>query len=135
MKRSFRLLNILLPLAAGAAVYVFFRSDTYIALVVRALLPGMENVGTLPGTAFLRNYACDMLWAWALCFACSWVLDLPAAGALCAAALGALMELLQLRGLMGGTFDLWDIILEALSAFCASLIIYLKRGKSNEKYL
>lgn len=136
----FYALNTLLPLAAGAAIYLTLRRDSYVGSFVGALLglPERESAAGPSGfSAFLRDHAADMLWAYALAFA---VCAVTGGGrrarraALCVClGFAALVESAQLLGAFSGTFDPLDILLEALAIGLAFLFIHIFEEGKNEK--
>lgn len=130
--------NIFGALVAGVLVYFLFRPDTYVSQVICSGL-GIEwpvgVIGVFPDwiVVFLRNYMCDMFWAYALTFA---------VGALLHDVLGSsfsvllvcgifeiVIELSQEIGIMSGTFDMVDVVLEICITAFVTLIIKLKKLK------
>lgn len=120
---------------------MFFRPDAYvsksvyviwdvkdIALAISAAIPR-------PLYVLLSCYFCDMLWAYALTFTVAIISDDYKArwfyfvsGGFC-----VLSELAQAVGVMPGTFDIIDVVLEiSITALCA-LIINFYLFKENEK--
>ena len=87
---------------------------------------------------FLRSFAADIFWAYALAFAVLSVLGytrrhLPVCFVLCAG-FSAGMELLQRTGLFPGTFDPLDIVFEFLSILLALIIFYFEEAAYEEFY-
>lgn len=128
-------LHILVPLLAGAGIYVFSPGDTYLSDVLRGFLPECRiplNAAALP-QRILRNYFCDAAWAYALTFS---VIPLIGSAkrkiffsaALCAC-FSACLEFLQLRPGFAGTFDPADLVTEALACMSAGLIFYKQFGR------
>lgn len=137
-KFLFGCLHILFPLLLGLALYLCFRPDTYISqLFYQVLGLSPVSVTRLPGwlLAFLQNFACDMLWAYALtcCVYLIWGGRLLPVGLLCVG-FSAAMELLQYFGVISGTFDFWDILLQSCATALAALSIKaFFKPKENEK--
>ena len=128
-KGWFLILNTLVPLVLGLLVYLVFRPDTYIAgLIGRAIRLSEWNTARVPGwlSAFLRNYASDILWAYSLAFALLGAAGPGGKGRKAASVTGVCVvtgtELLQKAGVLQGTFDIADIALEALFICLATFI-------------
>lgn len=126
--------NILLPLILGLGIYLLYRPDTYVSRAIYGLWHGSAvRPPIAPGkwgqrlTAFIRNYSCDMLWAYALTFSCALILGAEDRQLLLCAGICLLFELmtelLQKGQLLSGTFDLGDIALEFLTTAAAVMII------------
>lgn len=131
--RVFTLINIVLPLAFGGLIYVITRPDTYISQwVYRVLhLSISSNVvkNVLPRWLwlFLCNFSADILWAYSLTFAvyaifhdCSRCMYLVFTVCIL---FEAGVEILQLFGILNGTFDCLDIAFEICATAIASLNI------------
>lgn len=138
MNRSTRIrylfygLNIAIPLLLGLYIYLALRADTYISIIINGFL----SLPILPPSifprvilAFLRNYASDMLWAYSLGYAVMFVLGYSRKKLLLAAFLcvgfEVLLEFFQKTGLFHGTFDVFDILIEAV-AICLALSLIKK---------
>ncbi len=131
-------LNICLPILAGLFIYLWYRPDTYLSgyvyrIIGRTVYPSDSETSII--LQFLRGYAADILWAYALMFSVSAILgtgkkQMWAAAGICLC-LVTLMECLQLTDFVSGTFDLLDILFESASTGLAVLIIHLfERGKT-----
>lgn len=130
-KKWFYFGNIAISLGIGTAVYVLFRPDTYLAHWgngffhaytndISGVIRRMEN--TAPALVlFFRNFASDMLWAYALFFAVSFIEEGRKA-VIYATLFAAGIEVFQGCGMIAGTFDLWDIWLEWLAIAAAWLV-------------
>lgn len=145
-QRHFVALHILIPLLAGTAIYLWLRPDLELSRLLANLveqittMPTIESANpaltpTLPLILpavllrMLRNFGSDILWAYALTAALAFILGTrrrPAIlSAAIAAALGSLLEVAQLAGLIAGTFDPLDILFESAAALAAASIIHL----------
>lgn len=139
-------LHALIPLCAGTGIYILVRPETYIAKVCIAVNPWLGELRIRMGTdlfhMFLRNYACDMLWAYALTIALlrygrligqkMWKSTLISGGFV------VLLEALQQLALIPGTFDVFDVVVEILAVFiavCVSVIFYKHQNKERGENL
>lgn len=133
MKKQITIIQIIIPLVIGALIYIFFGTGTYINEFV-----GLKEI-TLSGfTLFLRNYFADFLWCYAFCNTLFLIYNSNTKVIFCCGiasfGLGITWELLQLFGVVSGTFDIIDCICYFSATIFAVLIeIVIKRGKQNEK--
>ena len=129
-------LFVMLPLVCGALLYALTAPDTYVGEFLSFLnLASVRNV--LPHNRmfyFVRNYLCDMLWAFALqsCIALLFtgikkqlLLSISVS-----AAVMLLIEISQAAGWLMGTFDWWDILAEAVAILLAVVNITFFRRKT-----
>lgn len=125
-KRLIAILMACLPLLLGTAIYIFLRPDTYISETIVAIFrinSALEVPSRGISTDFLRFYASDMLWAFALPPALFIVMcfdpeDLPRIFII--SVLFALtLEILQYSGVITGTGDPIDFILESAAVTVA----------------
>ena len=125
------LINILLPLAAGAAVYWILNPHTYIGEFLSRLFP-FQVLGCLPeitggkaGT-FIKNYAADMTWAYAFAFSiCLVTKSEKKTQRLCLGIcmiVELILELAQYMHVISGYFDIMDLVLEGAVNVCAYLV-------------
>lgn len=129
-KYLFLILNTIVPLISGLAIYIFMKSGTFINT-----LSGVD-FHYIPKTVFglfIVNWFCDFLWAYALVFALYIVLS-PFKSKLLfscviSVLLGLILEILQGVNILSGTFDWWDIIIEIVAVIIAMSII----NKTNKK--
>ncbi len=126
-------LNILVPIAAGAMVYLMF-SPSVLFLTVAGLdiLKGSMQ----EGHAFVRLMRCylpDMLWGYSLVFALFLAMGRNRTSVVStlflAMVFSILIEGIQLLPEIPGTFDLYDIGAEFFAEGLAFLIISGKNGK------
>ena len=127
----FYVLNILVSLVLGLTVYVCWRPDTYVSQVVYNILGITSNIGSfiylLPDwiISFCRNFLADMLWAYALTFTICYIWwdfrKSMLSVFVITTAFEVGIEFFQKMGIMSGTFDWLDIILEV----CISALIML----------
>lgn len=134
------MLSIVLALFTGLFIYVVFRQDTYVAkalLKIMNLRPFELNSTTthIPSWClnFIRNFACDMLWAYALTVALFLLIGTDRHGVnktftICVL-FEVFMEYLQKIKVFSGTFDIVDIILEVVVSAAALLLIKFKRDE------
>ncbi len=133
-------LNIAIPLFLGLYIYLALRTDTYISIIINRFLP----LPVVPSSyfsrgilAFLRNFASDMLWAYSLGYAVMLVLGYSRKNILLATFLcvgfEVLLEFFQKTGLFHGTFDVFDILIEAAIICLALFLIKKYEEAQNEK--
>lgn len=138
MKKSisaFWALNIALPLLLGLLIYYFWRPDATVSHILYRYFP---ISGQLPSnlhsrfpllSKFTSNFACDMLWTYSLVFSLTAILGTSSRRLCCASVIaiiyGFIFELLQLKSIVPGTFDIVDILFEAISSIAAA--IYIKQ--------
>lgn len=125
-----QILHIALPLLLGGGIYLFFRPDTLLMfqwaefLQVRSFIDSVraiihENGFTLPP---LIIYSLpDALWAYSLVHFVRILWNKPNEWYFLAISGGILPELLQIPGIVPGTFDLLDLIIQCLFMALASL--------------
>ena len=121
------LINILLPLITGAVFYIVLRSDTYIARCFYQMFH-LEYAFEIKDNfciTFVRNYVCDMFWAYALMMTLWLALDKTELYkvSFIAFLFAAFVECSQIRGVIKGTFDIGDILLEGIAIGIASFVI------------
>ena len=124
--RIFLVCNILIPLVIGAYIYIYWDSDSYFGNFARSIL-AVPNTGAGSNIAqIMRNWGCDLLYAYALLFALyastgNISVSIRYA-AICTIGL-ELLQLIQVDFLKCGTFDVWDILVEIIAiCFAATLI-------------
>lgn len=143
---AFAMLHILIPLCVGTGIYILVRPGTYIARVCTFLIPWLGELRIRMGTdlfhMFLRNYACDMLWAYALTIGLLWYGRLTGQkvwkSALISGGFAVFMEGLQILPVIPGTFDGMDVaaeILATLIAGCVSMIFYKYKDKERGEHV
>ena len=132
-KYRFYILNILIPLFLGLVIYCSIGSGILISRLICRVLPfacfkGGGGPVWLP--SMVRNFFPDMLWAYSLTFAVAAIVlgegkYVPLVAIICSV-FEVAIEISQLSGLISGTFDLLDIILELSATMVALSIIELK---------
>lgn len=130
-KKLHSILNAVIPLIVGAMIYYFLSPDVkFVKFIDEIIGKGVHFPSLLEDyfvVKFIRFYLLDMLWGYALVFSLSLILGNNAAKRkmilLIAVAFSTVMELLQLTPLVGGTFDLADLLVEGLSEVLAVFII------------
>lgn len=123
---SRRMRNIVFAVTAlllGGALYVLFRGNTCVSILVRSILPVPQFPMSCP---FLSFYLPDFLWAFSLCCLLMAIHTPDSKGVvLCSVfgfSLGVLWELLQYAHITGGTGDIWDMAVYLLAAALSVLI-------------
>lgn len=134
------LLDIVLPLLLGGCLYILFRHDSWIAHMIwqmfhlRFKLP--QNVLTEVSVicTFLRNYAGDMLWAYALFATVAWIeKEVPERILLKCVLFETVLECLQKCGIIAGTFDICDILAETVATFVAYCLLGKRKDLWEDK--
>ena len=140
--RKWLVLMIVLPLVFGALLYYFFCPDVFFVLLIDRIT-GLEvhapdRIARLSFVRILRNYLMDCIWAFS--FANTFfliikekqiwrvvIVMMPILAGIC-------LEIFQRLGIISGTFDVIDIIVEAAGATLAFIIIRVKsRRHCDEK--
>ncbi|MHB8962470.1 MAG: hypothetical protein ACYC5K_04880 [Saccharofermentanales bacterium] len=141
----FHMVNIFLPLVAGALIYAFLRERT----LFMDFAPGNGIIGfagihriifQVPDNLFLtfvKYYLVDGLWSYSFVFAMQLFSPLQSGAYLLftcilAGIMAISYELLQLARIVSGTYDPWDIAICLLAIFIAYKIIKKKDGLKNE---
>ncbi|MBR6506586.1 MAG: hypothetical protein IKT37_03170 [Clostridia bacterium] len=131
--RLFAALNILVPLIIGLAVYFAVQKSTYLERVFAAMFAVDFKPLVWSGWTYTFTvcWLCDVLWSYSLVFSL-WVSLYSRKNAVLLSVVlalfaGVAFELLQLFGQVGGTFDVFDIIMELTAAILAAVVI--KRRK------
>lgn len=133
------LLSAIIPILIGVAVYFYFRPDTYISKFI-ADKTGLHST-YVPSKddrlfiKFCRYYLCDIAWAFALPNALFLAFEMNPAKQNSIAVITLVMILLseglQVFGIIPGTGDLIDVIIEICAA--AAAIILIKKRFLEEK--
>ena len=135
MHRTIR--NMLWSIAAlmcGLMLYILLRPDSYLGKLFSAVnqISALQNAAKIFEVNVLRYYLPDMLWALALgCSLQAVIAPKGTAVLICGGTSllwGAIWELLQWSGLVGGTGD-WVDVLMYFSGALASVIINMKEIK------
>lgn len=136
----FYALNVVVPVFVGALLYLLFRRDSFLSETVYTYISVPEiSVSAMPPwvITFLRNFASDVLWAYALLFSVSAVLRYSRkrllASILICICFAIIIEALQKVGVFSGTFDVLDIVFEILAIGFGAIIIFLYEEIKNEK--
>lgn len=133
MKRTnlFIFLNVVFSLLIGLSIYLFCYKNTYINTFFENIF-GFDFpyfYKNSPLHRFITNWTCDILWAYALTFSlffCFKTFNKPFFITIFTSIIFAvILECSQLTGIINGTFDIWDIIME-LSAIIIAVIIIKK---------
>ena len=125
------LLHTSVALVLGLIVYLIFRPDAGIARLIYRI-PGLNapNITFAEGNGiFLRHYLADFLWAYALTISLNLIsIETPGKmGAMFALSLfvGCIVELLQGAGILFGTYDPMDIVIQICAAIIAEAIVLI----------
>jgi len=132
MKKSvFMTLNIIIPLFIGMVLYYLLTPDVFFVKIIDRIINREVHRGEIPLHSgmlrMLRFYFLDMCWAYALTFSIHIILGSNTANLwksyLITVVFSTVMELLQLTAFVTGTFDVIDVLCEALAAWIAVFII------------
>lgn len=122
---------VIIPLCIGAILYYVFCKDVWFVKIIDGWF-GQFDRPSING--FIRNYAFDFIWAFAMTNAMFIIFNNNAKPiAICLVipvVLGVAMEILQLLGISQGTFDIWDVVAEGLGAVLGAIIINTFRRNS-----
>ncbi len=136
-------LCIVAPLVLGTAGYLIFRPDTWLSRRIMDMLPFERAAAWLAHVrigagraAFFRNYFSDICWAFSLGSAVSFILPDKRRWAVILPLLFlSVMEGLQKTGVIRGTFDWLDILLESIASTAAVLLVqYLQNHQGGMKH-
>jgi glycopeptide antibiotics resistance protein len=123
-------------LLIGLIIYLLFKPHSYISELIYNLLGSSLYIHTDSAFAeILRNYLCDILWAYSLIFVidylceCNFLLEI-----IFAWIFEVVMEVIQIYPIIPGTFDILDIILEVSTTVVGVCIIifYNKKGEKRK---
>ena len=135
-QKLFIVLHFILPLFMGACIYFIIDPNTEFAKGVYRVWGWKSEVGFVKRgilSTFLRNYALDMLWGYALVFALYYANGCNAAKIphiFCASFLfSILMELFQWIEIAEGVFDFADIVVEGIAEGIAAYVLRLFFGR------
>lgn len=134
MKRSFVILNVMIPLIVGAVIYyVFFQETIFVRLIDDIFGLGyhmslnFENVIV----RLIRFYLLDFLWAYAMMSFVLWSFGTDRKTVIGIVLFEILMETIQLFPFVKGTFDVCDIGIEIAADIL--VILLFRRRLKNEK--
>ena len=116
--KVFLLANMIVPILTGAVIYyvtspdVIFVRQLDTILGMRVHMYDISYHSTI--VRFIRYYALDMLWGYALVFALYFILDNNTASLfkifVIAYVFSVIIEILQLTSFVKGTFDVFDLV-------------------------
>ena len=127
MKTKSVIANIFLPLLIGLVIYVLCRPDTIITHLIRSVMPAIPDlsdcmqINTL--TRFINNYACDILWSYALTFCVALCVRSTQKVLIVCSLFCCFIETVQLCNLFALTFDFFDITVEVITVIIGLLVI------------
>ena len=129
--KVFLLTNMIVPILTGAVIYyvtspdVIFVRQLDTILGMRVHMYDISYHSTI--VRFIRYYALDMLWGYALVFALYFILDNNTASLfkifVIAYVFSVIIEILQLTSFVKGTFDVFDLFVELIAEIAAVFII------------
>ena len=129
--KVFLLANMIVPILTGAVIYyvtspdVIFVRQLDTILGMRVHMYDISYHSTI--VRFIRYYALDMLWGYALVFALYFILDNNTASLfkifVIAYVFSVIIEILQLTSFVKGTFDVFDLDVELIAEIAAVFII------------
>lgn len=130
-----------IPLLVGGIVYYWLFPEVWFVRFINSRLDLKATDGLSVTDSmflqFIRNYAFDLLWAFAfanlVCIILSGSLHVKKASLIVPILAGSVLEILQLMGLSSGTFDIWDIFAEGLGTVIAVYTNSCSRREKNEK--
>lgn len=132
------LINICIPLVVGLFIYLIYDADTYVTGFFHSLFGKSKGIYIRDGITrqIIRNYLADGCWAYALTFSVMFFMEKKESnliiGGLVCFAFSLLMEVCQNSRIIHGTFDVFDIVIEAVFIVLA-LTIIKKEGKNYEE--
>ena len=119
--------NIMIPLTVGAVIYITGGGQTYLGQII-GVVPQISYPETI------RNYACDVLWSYALMISTYICLSNRRVALGITVLFIILTESLQILERFPGTFDPMDIVVEIITAAVACLVtIYVSGGLKHEE--
>lgn len=138
-EKIFCLINILLPLLMGAYIYIKINKNSHFGNWICSLF-SISKIEYSEGIwSALRNWGGDFLWAYALFFALylalngmnnarkhSFILSI-----ICSTTM-ELSQLIQIGFLKGGTFDIWDIVVEMSAVCLGAILLYYNKGEKHK---
>ena len=132
----FYIVNIACPLFIGLFLYLTLRENAYVSafFIRRFSLPAFPHTWLrLSSERFIGNHASDILWAYSLTFAVMLTLKYSKKNLLLTfficVGFAVLTEFFQKYQLFPGTFDVLDMLFEALSVCLALIIIKIYEVK------
>lgn len=133
---TYSIVFVIIPMLIGAILYYIFCSDVWFVKMIDGCLwqikrPSVDVLSN-PLLRFIRYYAFDFIWAFAMTNALFIVVNNNAKPILICltipVALGGAMEILQLLGIAQGTSDILDVVAEGLGSTLGVIIInYFRR--------
>lgn len=131
-RNKYLVLNAAIPIAIGAILYYLFDPTVYFVQWIDEVTGvGCHiNIQSNSFISIIRNHIFDAVWSYSLVFVLFGFIKLKnriLVSVLSAFTLGILLEVLQL--VFPGTFDVFDIIAELISAVLAGILIKHWRQK------
>lgn len=137
------LVNAMIGLTLGLFIYIVFRPDTYLSKYLldithlRMLSNYMSERDNIL-ISFARYYLCDFLWAYSMTFSVQIFLKANCNKRYIELIIYCLffeflIEGMQKFNIISGTFDIYDIVLEAAATLIALFLVNLREGESHEK--
>ena len=135
-------LIIAVPLIVGLAVYLIFKPSAFVSKWLYDLFGWRQpwvHTPLSPFWIFIRFYLCDLLWALSLTAVSQLILGTGRkqviVSFLICVLTGTAVELLQHHGIIPGTFDIWDLIVESIGSVLSIIITttHTRRKRSEKK--
>ncbi len=137
-KTLFWIAITVVPLIAGSIIYLAFRPTAIVSKAIYGLFDINPAYIETPDNLFwrfIKYYLGDFLWAFSLTALVKLILGKGKPQSIVALSIGIsvgfLVELFQKYGLIPGTFDFFDLLVETLGAIL-SLIITIIHSRRNE---
>lgn len=133
----FRLINVVVPILLGGILYYIFCPDvSFVNAIDEAMGAGFHIRAQNTNNElyqFIRFYAFDFAWAYAMSNALSIFLDNDLRpnpfSMVITIVIGIILELMQLWGVTIGTYDFRDVFSESLGAMVGTFIIHIRRNR------
>lgn len=137
-KTLFWVAVIVAPLVVGLVVYLLFRPTAIVSQAIYGIFNITPPCIKTPNNLFwilIKYYFCDLLWAFSLTALVKLILGKGKLQSIIALLIGIsgglFVELFQLWGLIPGTFDVLDLLVETIGTIL-SLIITITYSRRNE---
>lgn len=136
------IINIVISLTFGMLFYYIFSPDVIFVKKLDEITSGGFHIDINGKSnfliSFIRNYALDMIWAYSLVYALFLFTDKKLSeliGVIVVAFIfSTTIEFLQLTKYVKGTFDIYDVVLEAVAEIIAFTLIRINlEDKKYEK--
>lgn len=128
MKNKFMYKNIAVSMIIGGFIYYLMSPEVIFVEKIDSMTGWMFHIGYENKTIkMIRSYVPDILWAYALMFSLVVITGNKTAGIwkmyVVAVLFSTIIEIVQLTGILKGTFDITDVIVELTAELIAVFII------------